>query len=1276
MNSKLSEVAIIGAGLGGLAVAIALQKQGIPAQISEKARELKPIRAGLSLFPKSCVRLSSNFKSFLDNQRIDIITIWLVILKNWMPELVTVLVIAFAGIEITSLTSTCSVFFLSAFLLRAIWNSAILMHGLGHVFLIAIFDQDPSFIQAANICEHRSPVSILRSLIPFSSVFFPFVQTKDYPWLAVGRTTPWRIRIKALGGILGNTIAIGLVLFMISPTLDLLILDGNLYSFIDQFLRYTFVPANLLLVFSSWSDLAAAVTGAATCFNCGNFGFVGKRLPQDSEDLLPARVIKIFKTMGRETEIRGEQAGGGVIFARNRINQVVFVGKKVVNQKRQNLTQSLEAAFAPVRQQATLSGAKALDTTLIGIWHYRYATSSPPAVLETHWHEWMPARTVDVWRVEQGKWICDRKPVNHRITYNGDFDAWMLFGDYVDNAHLGLWLERVLHTPNSTLGDSPKIAGMMDLLITQGMWDAALRLAYQLAVAESIEEAFGGKSPSKTAPNTAPSELKLQEWAAIAEQVFLKHKDAILLPYANSMLELSKKHLHDFEQDLLHALAQNPLIGQWSATQQTAFVKTVLHVFFHNNLYQATKLLMSRAKGSFGLVAASTLNQESLVLSSWGQPIATGFNVQDYYMVYASEPAAVDAVLSHIPRSYRLDLDQEGGEIAWVGVNQITVYSMREDRELLGAELEQRWIPLQGNSYILPPETQAPDPVQRDIQEIPQVLKAIDASWSDSESFNRQSADYFAELLIEKAKRWEQRQRATINIKLDQVVDQQPLDLLITGVESSLWLGERFAEDLTTLFPALSVKTISANQVLRKLSYDQKGLHLGKTSIVLAISQSGQTFPTLQATHAFEQLRQQGIIGELFILTGELCSLMGTAIAQYYYQESSFTRRIIINQSGRRSAEPTTVAVAAAQATLTELLLYLANRLRQQFPAQQGPLGMLLTTASLLTLESLKDDFLKQSVVSIIGKTATGKTVCSSEHQQLIRSGRKWALHVTETPLAWGIHALYVLISVGFQAALVQTLFQLLFVLVNLPAIVLLLLPFITIVDIIVYIFGPWFWTLGLRYFQSRPLLARIGKRTLVIGDLPWVHQLLNVYVSKLFSLSYGIASLEVHGANPQDHMLHDFGHRVARGTLVFLGVPDGRRHPMQKENESAVIMTGKQASGVRNLNVGAEIIALGHNPAIADQGFQDTIILPSTPAAFVGSNDTDLYQQIALEKLQESRFGSFERLLASYVFFWAMAKQVSSFPLLRYQHWKSQSRTRIMTTAAPVSRATLNVDP
>ena len=49
---------------------------------------------------------------------------------------------------------------------------------------------------------------------------------------------------------------------------------------------------------------------------------------------------------------------------------------------------------------------------------------------------------------------------------------------------------------------------------------------------------------------------------------------------------------------------------------------------------------------------------------------------------------------------------------------------------------------------------------------------------------------------------------------------------------------------------------------------------------------------------------------------------------------------------------------------------------------------------------------------------------------------------------------------------------------------------------------------------QRRPLLARLGRRTVLILGIPYVHQLLEAYVSKLFSLSYGVASVDVHGAD------------------------------------------------------------------------------------------------------------------------------------------------------------------
>ncbi|MBD2549593.1 hypothetical protein H6G65_08335 [Microcystis elabens FACHB-917] len=40
-------------------------------------------------------------------------------------------------------------------------------------------------------------------------------------------------------------------------------------------------------------------------------------------------------------------------------------------------------------------------------------------------------------------------------------------------------MEQVLHQGHAAVGDSPKFAGLMDLLITQGDWYAAVRLAAQ-----------------------------------------------------------------------------------------------------------------------------------------------------------------------------------------------------------------------------------------------------------------------------------------------------------------------------------------------------------------------------------------------------------------------------------------------------------------------------------------------------------------------------------------------------------------------------------------------------------------------------------------------------------------------------------------------------------------------------------------------------------------------------------------------------------------------------
>jgi hypothetical protein len=1202
--------------------------------------------------------------------------------KNLAPEFIAISVMLWMGIEPCKEYSYLWILFLlNAIFLRFIWNAVLAIHGLGHVLVIAVADQKYSYFSISNILENRNISTIFKSLFPLCPIFIPVFNTSDCPWIVAGYSAPWAIRIKAAGGLALNLIAMEAAFLFFNSPLHIFLSDFGV-SYEIQFLLNIFIASNGLLVLSSLSDIAAFVSGSAECFNCGNFGFVGKRTLASEKDLLPQKIVEVFKIMGRETEIRGEQAGGGLVLARNPQNQTVFVGKKVVNQKRDNLTRSLETAFASVRHRAVAKGIKPLESTTVGAWHYRYGTSGPPDILETHWHEWMPARCENVWSIKAGKWSCLSKNVNHRITHNGDFDAWTLYGKPIENAHLGLWLERVLHAPNLAKGDSPKIAGMMDLLIAQGIWFAAVRLAYQLAVATSIEAAFGGVPISIAAPHTAPSAAELSRWADTFEHIFM-----LLYGEASNATDAiaEKERLSHFERTVLQKLSQDLSIREWSHRQRISFVKTAIQAFFHNDLFHATQQFMANAKGSFGLVTVSTLEPEQLVLSALGQPIIIGFNPQEDYTIYASEPAAIDAVLENKTGSFRLDLNQTIGEVALVSAESLTLYSMEQERNLRPAEIVTRWISMESNASLQPILVEPSDPVERDIKEIPQVLQNIEQSWAEPFSMNCQSAEHLVYFLIEKAEYFRQKQIKILETGLDtQIGEGHSVDLLITGVENSLWLGEQFAQDAKTIFPFLHIKALSSNQVLKALKHDMASLQLGKRTLVLAITQSGQTFSTVQAIHAFEQLRHHEGICELFIVTGEPRSFLDstkatdtpTHNAQPVRQNRALSHRMFVNRSGRRTAEPSTLASAATHQTLTELLLYIAQHMREAFPNGR-PFGMTLTSNSLLFLKRINSDFLEKSVYEIIGNTETGKPIESAIHQQLIANGQKWALHVTETPIVWGIHALYTLISVGwvipfgYTIPIVTTLFHLILMAFGLTSdfwFAALISPVLTVIDIAIYIFGPWLWTIALRYVQGRPLLARTGKRTLVIGDTDWVHQLLNAYVSKLFSLSYGIASLEVQSANPQDHLLHHFGHQVARGTLIFLGVPDGRWSEKLNIEENAVIMTGKQAHGVRNRQIGSEVIVLGHNPDIKNKGFNEALVLRGDPSSLYLKQASTPEQQVLLEALNESRFKSFGRLLASYVFFWALAKKVALFPFLKYEHWKSQSRTKIMTTASPVS--------
>ena len=104
-------------------------------------------------------------------------------------------------------------------------------------------------------------------------------------------------------------------------------------------------------------------------------------------------------------------------------------------------------------------------------------------------------------------------------------------------SEVGLWLERVLHTPNSTNGDSPKIVGCMDLFRVQGRWAAACRLAYVRAVCKTNTDVSDGVQLSKKAPNTFPAFSYFNTIGQVFSKVWESHRNNIIkVFYSNPLL--------------------------------------------------------------------------------------------------------------------------------------------------------------------------------------------------------------------------------------------------------------------------------------------------------------------------------------------------------------------------------------------------------------------------------------------------------------------------------------------------------------------------------------------------------------------------------------------------------------------------------------------------------------------------------------------------------------------------------------------------------------------
>ena len=761
---------------------------------------------------------------------------------------------------------------------------------------------------------------------------------------------------------------------------------------------------------------------------------------------------------------------------------------------------------------------------------------------------------------------------------------------------------------------------------------------------EVLSKAFSTWIPSNTSKGSSTFKAEKVSSVSAAQSMKQAVEDAggalSLVAHLKAALEPMSKTGHTW-------LARVGSNDTWDA-----FLSATVENFLSNDLYTALQTFFQHARGSFGMSAVCELDPDRIVLAALNQTLSMTFSPENRAVMYSSEPqvimintnessgkapAEVTSTNNWRPghATHRIDLDSGEGEavlltfkkntadweyefgwspfeddcngtLASAGVApdycRLYMFNMRNKKIITKEDMVSsgRIISLKDNTFIdfsPPPAVGAKsklhtDAVAQDLADIPALLSTIHDSFVEPSALNRLTVDEFYIQLLGVL------DRKAAGMRFDSE-KQPPIDLLITGVEVSLWAGEQFATDLKTMFPMLtSVIAISANKVIGVIGNSRgtvaptgfdftlgQGTLDPNHTMALCISHSGQTFPTMHAT----KILQAALPGRVFVLSGSYDTQMGLVVGhQLQKSDAPFCARMFSTFAGWRGAEPPTVTVAAIHHTLTAILIHCADACNKTKPAYAS-----LAKQEMVELQSVLETFSTQSVESILGVDAKGNPAESKVHEDLRKMGKQWSWHILEGVIAWIITAAYIFATVisGYplfygigRAAGVES-----------SAVNHILRTF----DACLYI---WIWHISclvLRLLTGRPLLARFGKRTLVVADVPYVNQTLETYVSKLFALSYGIASIDVHGTNPADHFVHRFTHRVARGVLIAAGRPDGRMCS-QTTTESSVMLALTQAHVIRSLGCPAEIMTVGHNPYFNPTAQDHAIVLPTNRNGFL----------------------------------------------------------------------------
>eukprot|EP00931_Biecheleriopsis_adriatica_P026260 TRINITY_DN15999_c0_g2_i2.p1 TRINITY_DN15999_c0_g2~~TRINITY_DN15999_c0_g2_i2.p1 ORF type:complete len:1401 (-),score=231.76 TRINITY_DN15999_c0_g2_i2:11-4213(-) len=923
-------------------------------------------------------------------------------------------------------------------------------------------------------------------------------------------------------------------------------------------------------------------------FFCGNFGLIliNEAWKKGS------KAKDILEKMVQVTMMRGAQTGGVVTYvkANRKAGNVRGVRSRVVNSKRTDLSKLVRAKLDRYEFQAKW-WTGLMDGVRFYAGHTRFATTSKATLDGCHPHQWSPPQALDIYTgFNTGRLKISRgKNVEVFITHNGDLDFFSVCGRTYGLGGIQQWLERSTGSPMPCAVDSCAVAGLMDLLRTQGSWFLSIRYSFHFHV------------PRDGLTYAIPSKKDMMKTSALFDQAFApffaKHPEIQHLEGCRG--ELAGVVLEELKNGTHH-------LGLHEA-QLRGFVEGAVNAFFDNDLLWAARLFLTNAKGSFGLCMTSSLVAErQLVVGARGQTMSVAFYPRTGLILYGSEQAAVKAAVGAAPPynayraskvadmdsvnmedpgpAIRYDLDDLAGELCLLDWGPGAASTSKHNKGLpvhrlmdgkvtltntvegigLNVKFEKRLVHLEDNPLVVPLPADVTEPIAADINDIPRALAQIQDDWNSCNSLNRLTAWNLSCVL-----------KSRLRKKKEGLLPADAVDIVVSGCEVSLWLGEQFAADLSMAFKKLNIKTISSNKVLGLLGQEfampQFGHQFSEGSwdltdtIVLLVSHSGGTFASLNVAKLLQTTTQH-----LFVVTSEWDTQIGKQLRSM--ESGLFQSRIFSTDIGVHPAEPCTISVAATHQLLTQIYEYMASSILSS-PDYRQVTGSIMTDQDLAELERCNIDGLV-ALEDIVGVDRNGRHLPgASSSQELRAKGAHWAKHVLENPIAWILCFLYITGTVISGYPLVSGVSKA----AGLPEDT--NYEYITrAFDALIYVFLPQLCVLVILLVQRRPLLHRMTARTVVIGDSPWVAQSAEAFLSKIFACSYSAAGVNVCSGNPADHLVHRMTHRVVRGTLLACGRPDGRLQSLTTL-ENAVCLSVNQASSIQSIGVTCESLTIGHNP-------------------------------------------------------------------------------------------------